>query len=295
MRQPEGSEASFADRLSALLQSLLPTRLLSALMFRIAEIRNRRFKRALIRWFMHKYPVDLADAAQPGIDGYEHFNAFFTRALHPGARPQPLAADAFSCPVDGAISQLGPIRQGTLIQAKGHRYSVADLIADEELAKTFWYGSYCTIYLAPHNYHRVHMPCVGRMRGWAYVPGRLFSVNPRTARAVPQLFARNERMVAVFDTLFGPMVVVMVGALLVGGIETVWNGRLTPPHRRDIPPTHYEPVQPLLLQRGEELGRFHMGSTVILLCPPNALTWKTALAPGREVCLGEVLATMMAK
>jgi phosphatidylserine decarboxylase len=194
--------------------------------------------------------------------------------------------------VDGAISQFGPIRQGTLFQAKGHHYSAAQLLADEELARHFWNGSFATIYLAPHNYHRVHMPCTGRLRSWAYVPGRLFSVNPSTARAVPGLFARNERMVALFDTPSGPLALVMVGAIIVGGIETVWNGRLTPPHRRNAAPTYYEPMQPLLLQRGDELGRFHLGSTVIVLAPNGALDWEKHLSPGREVRLGEALATM---
>jgi phosphatidylserine decarboxylase len=292
MRQPQGSEASFGDRLSATLQSWLPTRALSALMFRVAQVRNRTFKNLLMRWFVHKYGVDLSEAEWSQVDNYEHFNAFFTRALQPGARPQPEAAGSFSSPVDGAISQLGAIRKGTLVQAKGHDYGVAALLADAELAKNYWNGSFCTIYLAPHDYHRVHMPCDGRLRCWTYVPGRLFSVNPSTARSVPGLFARNERMVAIFDTAFGPLALVMVGAIIVGGIETVWNGRLTPPHRRNVPPTYYQPMQPLLLPRGAELGRFHMGSTVILLAPPGALSWNSALASGQEVRLGQELATM---
>ena len=293
IRQPRGSEATLRDRLFAAMQSLLPTRALSAFMFRVAQVRAKPFKNALMRWFLHKYAVDLEEAEWSRIDNYEHFNAFFTRALKPGLRPQPAAPDRLSSPVDGAISQLGPIRQGLLVQAKGHTYSSAALLADEELAKNFYGGSFSTIYLEPHDYHRVHMPCTGRLRSWAYVPGRLFSVNPSTARSVPGLFARNERMVAVFDTQFGPMALVMVGAIIVGGIETVWNGRLTPPHRRNVPPTYYQPMQPLLLRRGDELGRFHMGSTVILLAPPGALNWNPELAPGQEVRLGQGLATML--
>ncbi len=293
MRQPKGSEATLGDRLFAAFQSLLPTRALSAFMFRVAQVRSRPFKSALIRWFLHKYAVNLDEAEQPGIAGYEHFNAFFTRALKPGLRTQPAAPNLLSCPVDGAISQLGPIRQGLLVQAKGHSYSAADLLADEELAKNFYGGSFATIYLAPHDYHRVHMPCTGRLRSWAYVPGRLFSVNPSTARSVPGLFARNERMVAIFDTAFGPLALVMVGAIIVGGIETVWNGRLTPPHRRNVLPTYYQTMHTVLLQRGAELGRFHMGSTVILLAPPGALEWNRNLAPGQEVRLGQELATML--
>ncbi len=293
MRQPPGSEATLRDRLFATLQSMLPTRALSAFMFRIAEIRSKPFKNALMRWFLHKYAVDLDEAEWSCIDNYEHFNAFFTRALKSGLRPQPAAANIFSSPVDGAISQVGPIRQGLIFQAKGHSYSAAELLADTELAGNFYGGSFSTIYLAPHDYHRVHMPCSGRLRSWAYVPGRLFSVNPSTARAVPGLFARNERMVAIFDTQFGPMALVMVGAIIVGGIETVWNGRLTPPHRRNVAPTYYQPMQPLVLSRGAELGRFHMGSTVILLAPPGALSWNDTLASGQEVRLGQSLATML--
>lgn len=293
MRQPPGSEATLGDRIFATFQSLLPTRALSTFMFRIAEIRARPFKNALMRWFLHKYAVDLDEAEWSSLENYEHFNAFFTRALKSGLRPQPAAANIFSSPVDGAISQFGPIRQHAILQAKGHDYSVAALLADDEMAGNFYNGSFSTIYLAPHDYHRVHMPCTGRLRSWAYVPGRLFSVNPSTARSVPGLFARNERMVAIFDTQFGPMALVMVGAIIVGGIETVWNGRLTPPHRRDVAPSYYEPMQPLLLQRGAELGRFHMGSTVILLAPPGALNWDPALAAGQEVRLGQALATML--
>lgn len=293
MMKPASSEASFGDRLKAGLVWMLPTRAISALMFRVAQVRNRAFVNAFTRWFMHKYGVDLAEAELPRVEQYEHFNAFFTRALKPGARPQPAAANLLSSPVDGAVSQLGPIRNDSILQAKGHDYSVAALLADPELARSYRNGSFCTIYLAPHNYHRVHMPCDGKLRSWAYVPGRLFSVNPSTARAVPGLFARNERMVAVFDTQFGPLALVMVGAIIVGGIETVWNGRLTPPHQRNAAPTYYQPMQPLQLARGAELGRFHLGSTVILLAPPKALNWDVALSAGQAVRLGQPLATML--
>jgi phosphatidylserine decarboxylase len=292
MRQPPGSEASLGERIFATFQSLLPTRAISAFMFHVAQIRARAFKNALMRWFMHKYAVELGEAEFSSIQDYEHFNAFFTRALKPGVRPQPSAANLLSCPVDGTISQLGPIRQWELFQAKGHAYSAIDLLADEQLAHSFCNGTFATIYLAPHNYHRVHMPCAGRLRSWAYIPGRLFSVNPGTARTVPALFARNERMVAVFDTAFGPLAVVMVGAIVVGGIETIWNGRLTPPHLRNARPTYYQPMHPVTLERGDELGRFHLGSTVILLAPPGALNWSALLSAGREVRLGEPLATI---
>lgn len=288
-----GHEASRRDRLFAGVQKLLPTRLLSALIFRIAEVRQKRFKNALIRMFLRRYPVDLAEAEFERIEGYAHFNEFFTRALKPEARPQPASAQALSSPVDGTVSQFGRIRDGVLIQAKGHDYSAAELLADHELAAAFRDGEFATLYLAPHNYHRVHMPFGGTLRSWSYVPGRLFSVNPATARSLPRLFTRNERMVAVFDSAFGPLAVVMVGALFVGGIETVWGGRLTPPHSRKTEALHYRPMRPLALARGDELGRFHMGSTVILLAPDGALTWAAALSRGRTVRLGEALAAVI--
>ncbi len=278
------------DRLFATVQKMLPTRALSALMFRVAEVRNRRFKNILIRLFMRGYPIDLSETQVDCIESFAHFNDFFTRALKDDARPQPSDPNALSSPVDGTLSQFGTIRSGALIQAKGFDYTAADLLTDADLAAEFWDGSFCTIYLAPQNYHRVHLPFGGRLRSWAYVPGRLFSVNPSTARALPRLFARNERMVAIFDTDFGPLAVVMVGALFVGGIETVWGGRLTPPHSRAKEARQYSPMRPLTLARGDELGRFHMGSTVILLAPRGALEWDAALKPGKTTRLGEALA-----
>lgn len=289
------TDASRRDRLFAGLQELLPTRLLSALMYRLAEIRHKRFKNAFIRIFLSGYAVNMAEAEFERPESYESFNAFFTRALKPGMRPQPAAADVLSSPVDGTMSQFGAIENGRLIQAKGHSYTAAALLGDTGLAQEFAGGSFATIYLAPYNYHRVHMPFGGRLRSWAYVPGRLFSVNPSTARAMPGLFARNERMVAIFDTDFGPLAYVMVGALFVGGIDTVFTGRLTPPHRRDkAPVAYYRTMQPVTLARGDELGRFHMGSTVILLAPKNALAWLESVAPGRPVTLGEPLAAVTA-
>jgi len=290
--QPLARAAGLGDRLCAAFQAGLPTRALSRAAFSIAQIRAPRFKNALIRWFVRRYRVDLTEAERSRIDDYEHFNAFFTRALRAGARPQPEDPRAFASPVDGSLSQIGPIHAGLLLQAKGHRYGSAELLGDPQLAAEFRDGSFCTLYLSPRHYHRVHMPASGRLRRWGYVPGRLFSVNPATARAMPRLYARNERMVAIFDCAFGPLAVVMVGALLVGGIELVWHGRLTPPHRREAAPSFYEPMQPLFLPRGAELGRFHLGSTVILLAPAGALSWDGELAPDREVRVGQPLATM---
>lgn len=291
MPVPVNERAGAMDRVLAALQRLLPTRWLSNLMFHIAEIEQPRIKNAIIRSFLRFYPVELGEAESADAGAYASFNAFFTRALKPGMRPQPPDAEVLSSPVDGLLSQFGAIRDGRLIQAKNNLYSAAELLCDEALAAEFREGSFATIYLAPHNYHRVHMPYGGRLRRWAYVPGRLFSVNPRTARALPGLFVRNERVAAVFDTAFGPLAVVMVGALFVGGVETVWAGRVTPPHRRGaVQP--YESIGRVVLQRGAEMGRFHMGSTVILLAPKNALSWVEGLSPGASLRLGQALAAV---
>jgi phosphatidylserine decarboxylase len=292
MPVPADERAGAMDRLLAVLQRLLPTRWLSSLMFHIAELELPRFKNALIRSFLRFYPVDLGEAESARPEDYASFNAFFTRALKPGARPQPPDAEVLSSPVDGLLSQFGAIREGRLIQAKNNVYSAAGLLRDPALAEEFHDGSFATIYLAPHNYHRVHMPYGGRLRRWTYVPGRLFSVNPRTARALPGLFVRNERMAAVFDTAFGPLAMVMVGALFVGGVETVWAGRVTPPHRRRSAAQTHDSIGRVVLPRGAEMGRFHMGSTVILLAPKDALRWVEGLSPGASLRLGQALATV---
>ncbi|MEQ1438179.1 archaetidylserine decarboxylase [Fontimonas sp. SYSU GA230001] len=283
------TDATVRDRAFALLQRLLPTRWLSMLVFRITQIRHAGFKNALIRLFLRGFSVDLSEAEYAIPENYDSFNHFFTRALKPGMRP--LAADpqALLSPVDGTISQFGDIRDGRIFQAKGHEYSVTELLAgDAEAAQVFMNGRFCTIYLAPYNYHRIHMPLEGRLRKWSYVPGRLFSVNAATARALPRLFARNERLNAVFDTRAGPFGLTLVGALFVGSLETVWAGRVTPPHLRGEP-AHYQPMNPVILGRGEELGRFNMGSTVILLAAPGAVEFDPTLAPGRTVRMGEAI------
>jgi phosphatidylserine decarboxylase len=225
-------------------------------------------------------------------EGFESFNAFFTRALKPGARVVHSGAAAFVSPVDGTVSQFGDISGGELIQAKGHTYSAETLLAGRaDWAAEFAGGQFITIYLAPYNYHRIHMPFAGTLREWAYVPGRLFSVNHATARALPGVFARNERVVAIFDTAFGPMAMVLVGALFVGSIETVWAGEISPPHVRDDEPRVYAPMTPITLAKGAEMGRFNMGSTVILLTPKK-LGWQAALAPKQPLRMGEIIASL---
>lgn len=284
-----GERAGLGDQLFAALQRVLPTRWLSSMVHRIAQIKHPGFKNALIRLFMRGFTIDLGEAERSQVEDYVSFNDFFTRALKPGARP--LAADpqAFLSPVDGTVSQFGQIRDGRLIQAKGHSYSLLDLLAgDTERAAEFADGEFCTIYLAPYNYHRIHMPLDGRLQRWTYVPGRLFSVNAATARALPNLFARNERLNAIFDTDAGPVGLIMVGALFVGSLETVWAGMVSPPHLR-TEPTAYEPMTPVSLHRGAEMGRFNMGSTVILLAPRQRVQWDAGLRPGQPVRQGQSL------
>jgi phosphatidylserine decarboxylase len=281
--------AGIGDRLKSLLLYPLPHHLLSALMRRLTRIRWRPYKNRQIRWFAHRYNVNLDEAAEPEATAYDSFNHFFTRALKDGARPVCGGAHDIACPADGRISQIGTIRAGRIIQAKGHDYSVHELLGgDRALSERFTTGGFATIYLSPRDYHRVHMPVAGRLRRMLHVPGRLFSVAPHTVRAVPRLFARNERVAAVFDTEYGPLAVVLVGALFVGSIETVWAGTLTPPGARRVTSREY-PDDGINLARGEELGRFNMGSTVILLCGGGTSTWDTTLQADTAVRVGQRL------
>lgn len=265
--------ASFGDKAFALLQLCLPTRFISWLVYRLTRIEHPGFKNAFIKGFMSVFKISLDEAEHGRPEDYVHFNAFFTRALKPGVRPIAPDPQAFISPVDGTISQLGKIDGDRIFQAKGQSYTAAELLGgDEELAKPFVGGEFCTIYLAPYNYHRIHMPVRGTLSEWLLVPGRLFSVNPATARAMPRVFARNERVVTLFDTAFGPMALVLVGALNVGSMETVWAGQITPPHVRGGV-GRWIPGEPVRLERGAEMGRFNMGSTVILLTPPGSVSW----------------------
>jgi phosphatidylserine decarboxylase len=291
---PERSEAGLGDRAFALLQLCLPTRWLSLLVFRLTRIRNASFKNCLIRLFLRGYTIDLGEAEHARIEDYVSFNHFFTRALKPGVRPLPDDPQALVSPVDGTVSQFGSISHDRLIQAKGHQYSLFDLLRGDARASDFLGGEFCTIYLAPYNYHRIHMPIDGRLAHWTYVPGRLFSVNAATARAMKNLFTRNERLNARFDTPAGPFVLSMIGALFVGSLETVWAGRVSPPHLR-AGGDQYTPMQTIDLPRGAEMGRFNMGSTVILLMPRGAVHWSPTLEPGQPVRLGETLGRWISK
>jgi phosphatidylserine decarboxylase len=271
------------------LQYALPKRALTSLVGRAAAARGGAATTAVIRWFIGRYGVDMSEAADPDPAHYTTFNDFFTRALRPGARP--LAAAPLLCPVDGAVSQLGPIDGGHIVQAKGHRYTVQALLGgDGQLAERFAAGHFATLYLSPRDYHRIHMPCAARLLRMVHVPGDLFSVNPATVAAVPGLFARNERVVCWFEAAFGPFVLALVGATIVGSMATAWHGVVNPPRPGRLREWRYEDRE-LRLERGDEMGRFLLGSTVVLLFPALAVRWNPTWVSGSAVRLGEAMAT----
>lgn len=242
----------------------------------------------VIRWFVGKYGVNMEEAANPDIGSYASFNDFFTRPLRAGARP--MADAAFVCPVDGAISQFGDIDDHQIFQAKGHTFTTTELVGgDAQLASHFQHGSFANLYLSPKDYHRIHMPCDGRLARMIYVPGALFSVNPTTARGIPGLFARNERVVCVFESPeHGPFVMTLVGATIVGSVATVWHGQVNPPRAPRIREWRYEDRQ-VLLKKGEEMGRFLLGSTVVMLFRKNVIRFNPEWTPGRSIRLGEMM------
>ncbi|MBQ0931902.1 phosphatidylserine decarboxylase [Ideonella sp. 4Y16] len=277
-----------SDRLAVLPQYLLPKQALTQLAGAFAQHRGGALTTAVIRRFIARYGVDMAEAANPDPAAYASFNDFFTRALRDGARP--LAAQGLLCPVDGAISQFGPVQGDQVFQAKGHAYSTTALVGgDAALAARFQDGHFATLYLSPRDYHRIHMPCAGRLRRMIHVPGDLFSVNPTTARGVPGLFARNERVVCVFDTDAGPFVLVLVGATIVGSMATVWHGVVNPPRPGEVREWAYDD-QDIRLARGAEMGRFLLGSTVVMLWPKGPLRFNPAWVPGRPIRMGEPMA-----
>jgi phosphatidylserine decarboxylase len=279
-------KVSLADRLAVWPQYLLPQRLLTSLANRVSNAESPSVRRPLIAGFRRLFPVNLEEAAQSDPSAYGTFNEFFTRALRPGARPLAENAHRLIAPCDGTLSQLGRIDNGRLLQAKGIDYSAAELLASPERAARFADGHFITIYLAPYDYHRVHAPVSGTPVEETRIPGRLFSVSTRTGRTVPQLFARNERMIVLLETAHGPVAVVMVAALLVAGIETVWNPG--GPHRPEEQ-IQRRPLDVPALGRGEELGRFHWGSTVIVLTPSSFPGWIPGLTPGTRMRLGQAL------
>jgi len=276
-----------SDRTAVLPQYLFPKHAMTVFAGLVANGRWGGITTAIIRRFVRKYRVDMSEAANPDIASYDSFNAFFTRALREGVRP--LSEATYICPVDGALSQFGPIEQDQIFQAKGHYYSTAALVGgDAKLAAQFQNGSFATIYLSPRDYHRIHMPCDGRLTRMIYIPGTLFSVNPTTARGVPGLFARNERVVCVFDSDNGPFVLTLVGATIVGSMATVWHGVVNPPRTKQVREWTYAPGE-VSLKKGEEMGRFLLGSTVVLLFPENTLGFQQEWEAARPVRLGETL------
>ncbi|MDO9144475.1 archaetidylserine decarboxylase [Rhodoferax sp.] len=276
------------DRTAVLAQYLIPKQAITLLAGRIARAQGGALTTRLIAWFVQRYRVNMAEAANPDIASYASFNDFFTRALQTGARP--LAQAELICPVDGAISQFGRIEGQQIFQAKGHHYSSIALVGgDATLAAQFDNGHFATLYLSPRDYHRIHMPCAARLTRMIYVPGDLFSVNPTTARGVPGLFARNERVVCVFEGTHGPFVLVLVGATIVGSMATSWHGAVNAPRPGRLSEWRYED-QSIEFNQGDEMGRFLLGSTVVMLFPPGSLRFNPAWQPGGAIRLGEVMA-----
>lgn len=276
------------DRLFILSQHLLPHHLLSRLAGSLANCTWSWVKNPFINWFVNRYQVDMSQAAEPNPTAYACFNDFFTRALRPDARPLDPDQNSILCPADGVISQMGSIAHGRVIQAKGQSFSVLELLGGNSAhASQFQGGQFATVYLSPSDYHRVHMPLTGTLREMIHVPGKLFSVNQTTAANVPELFARNERVVCLFDTEAGPMALVLVGAMIVASIETVWAGPIAPPQR--LVRSQQYGISAPQLERGAEMGRFKLGSTAILLLSPGRARWNGQLSAGSLVRMGQKL------
>lgn len=283
------SRAQLPDWLKSLPLYLLPHHALSRMVFAASRLRTP-LRLPLMRWFVRRYRVNLEEALIGDLREYASFNDLFTRALRPGVREIVSDPQAVACPVDGTVSQLGTIGEGRILQAKGRHYSVYELLGgSKQRAAPFLNGRYATLYLSPRDYHRVHMPADARLREMVHIPGRLFSVAPHTTRTIPKLFARNERLACLFDSQFGPMAMVLVGAINVAAIETVWAGLVTPPRGRQVSVTRYDDT-PLRLRRGQEMGRFNLGSTVILLFADAGIEWVEGLGAGSPVRLGQCLA-----
>lgn len=283
-------DVSLGDRLFAALQYALPKQWLSRVIYRVMRSESPAFKRLLISNFLKGYRVNMAEAVQSDPFAYRSFNEFFTRPLRPGARTLAPGDDIVVSPVDGTVSQAGPIHDTAIIQAKGVHYTLAELLANDAAAvAAYRNGSFACIYLAPYNYHRIHMPLGGRLTNTVYVPGDLFSVNAATARAVPRVFARNERVICEFDTSLGRMAVILVGALFVGSMETAYAGEINPPPRRKRSPIAIPQGIGQSFAKGAELGRFNMGSTVILLFQDRRVRWESFLQPQATVQMGSAI------
>lgn len=282
------------SRIKVLPQYLLPKQALTTFAGRVAGAKGGAMTTGLIRWFVDKYGVNMDEAVNPDIGSYSSFNEFFTRPLREGVRP--LADADFICPVDGAISQFGEIDDHQIFQAKGHTFTTTQLVGgDASLAAHFQHGSFANLYLSPKDYHRLHMPCDGRLTRMIYVPGALFSVNPTTARGIPGLFARNERVVCVFESPeHGPFVMTLVGATIVGSMETVWHGVVNPPRATKVCEWRYDDQQ-VVLKKGEEMGRFLLGSTIVMLFKPDTIRFNPDWSPERGIRLGEMMGNRPAR
>jgi phosphatidylserine decarboxylase len=275
-------------KLKVVPQYLIPKQAITALAGKLASANAGRLTTSVIKWFVKRYQVNMDEAEQPDITSYESFNEFFTRPLKKGARR--ITKADFICPVDGAISQFGDIKADQIFQAKGHQYSTLAMLAgDKTLAARFQNGHFATLYLSPKDYHRIHMPCDGTLKSMTYVPGDLFSVNPTTAQGVPGLFARNERVICEFDSAHGVFVLILVGATIVGSMATVWHGVVNPPRLGSVNTWTYE-KQSISLKQGEEMGRFLLGSTVVMLFPAKTLNFNKAWKPEKPIRLGEKMA-----
>lgn len=283
-------------RLFVLFQYLIPQHFLSRCVGYLASCQAELVKIPFIKLFIRVFKVNMNEALRPEAKNYQSFNDFFTRELKPGVRSITPNPEHVLSPVDGGVSEIGHIEDGQILQAKGHKYRLNSLLAgNENLAKTFESGYFATLYLSPKDYHRIHMPTDGKLTHMWYVPGKLFSVNPATTKCLPGLFAKNERVICQFDTHNGPIVMVLVGAMIVASIETVWAGLVAPRRPKEIQSWEYTGEQAIHLKQGEEMGRFKLGSTVIMLYPDTySLQWKPQLAPGSEVKLGLPLAQQSA-
>ncbi|MGO1750839.1 MAG: archaetidylserine decarboxylase [Marinobacter sp.] len=276
------------DKLFILSQYVTPQLAVSRAAGRLADNdRSPALKNRVVNWFIKRYGVDMSEAAEQDPTAYSSFNAFFTRALKPGIRPLAEGENTFVSPVDGAISQLGQITGDRVFQAKGQSFSLVELLGgDAGRAEAFSEGEFSTIYLSPKDYHRIHMPLAGTLREMVYVPGKLFSVNPVTAENVPNLFARNERVACIFDTEAGPMALVLVGAMIVGSVETTWAG-VVAPHGGGVKAVTYEGESAISFAKGEEMGRFRLGSTVVMVMPKGSVNWNAEQVAGKRVRMGE--------
>jgi len=275
-------------KLFILLQYLLPQHFLSAIMHKLARCEASWFKNFLIKLFIKHYTVNIQEAEQPDPESYESFNAFFTRSLAPEARALEDDTSTIASPVDGTVSQIGTISDGEIFQAKGKSFNLAALLGSEQMASQFEEGHFNTIYLSPKDYHRIHVPMDSTLTKMLHIPGNLFSVNPTTVHGIDELFARNERVIAFFETSVGPMAMVMVGAIFVSSIETVWHGEVTPPRHNQIRHWNYL-HKSLNFKKNDEMARFNMGSTIVLLYGKNKVTWAENLVAGNTVSHGQVI------